>query len=170
MKRYIVMAFVLSACGAITAPLVATRTQNQVGEKGGGGTTQTCSKAVSALDASRVLIHLFENDLDSQRQVVADVNGDGAVSIPDALLILQKAVGRIDRFPVADLCASDAAFFPDPQPGCAATSVEEPGINPDGSCRKGSITTFVQGDRTDCDFLALVWGDVTANWVPGCPL
>ena len=169
MKRLVagsLVAVALAACGVAVAPRFVARTQH---ERAAGGAA-TCPKAVSALDASRVLISLFEADLDPMQQVVADVNGDGAVSVPDALLILHKAVGRIDRFPIADLCASDAAFFPDPQPGCAATSVEEPGINPDGSCRKGSITTFVQGDRTGCDFKALVWGDVTMNWVPGCPL
>ena len=38
--------------------------------------------------------------LTNEQRVLANVDGDGAINAKDALLILKKAVNKIDKFPV----------------------------------------------------------------------
>ena len=42
----------------------------------------------------------IDSNLTAEQSAAADVDGDGKVSVTDALLILQKSVGKIQSFPV----------------------------------------------------------------------
>ena len=53
---------------------------------------------------------------DANQRLAADVTGDGTVSALDATRILQRQVGLLPRFVVADRCNSDWVFRPMPGP------------------------------------------------------
>ncbi|MCK6553443.1 hypothetical protein L6Q96_02485 [Candidatus Binatia bacterium] len=121
--------------------------------------------AVSALDASYVLQSVVgSRTLTAGQQLAGDVSGNGTLSAFDASLILQRSVGLIARFPVAVTCDSDWAFEPLAVPG-AGLEVVPPLMTP-GTCRMGAVqyrplSTDVEGQ----DFAAVVFGDVTGNWI-----
>ncbi|MCK6555245.1 dockerin type I domain-containing protein [Candidatus Binatia bacterium] len=121
---------------------------------------------ISALDASYVLQRVVGSRTFTTEQTVAcDVTGNGSVSALDASRILQYVVGLISRFDVANNCASDWVFFPNPAPE-ANQSVSAAIISP-GTCQRSRIVfdplaTSAGGQ----DFVAALFGDCTMNWQP----
>jgi len=122
--------------------------------------------AVSSFDAQYALqAAVGLRALSPEQQLACDVSGNGSVSSFDAQLILQYAVGLIGGFPVAQMCASDWAFMPDP--ASANEQVAQPQVAP-GSCQSGAIT--FQSPMTSMhnqDFAGVLFGDCTGNWQPG---
>lgn len=122
--------------------------------------------AISSLDASFALqIRVGLREADPMQAIACDVTGNGTVSSLDASLMLQFRVGLIDRFPVADACGSDWAFFPDPA-FVPNQTVADPVIM-SGTCEPGSISYGSQAlPLVDQDFIAALFGDCTGNWQP----
>ena len=64
-------------------------------------------RSISALDAAYALQAVVGNRvLTPQQRIACDATGDGTVSALDATRILQRAIGAIATFPVADRCGS----------------------------------------------------------------
>jgi hypothetical protein len=122
--------------------------------------------SVSSLDASFALqIRVGLREADPMQEIACDVSGNGSISSLDAALLLQFRVGLIDRFPVADDCGSDWAFFPDPSVVPNQTSAD-PQIA-SGACRPGRISYDPAATAlSDQDFIAVLFGDCTGNWQP----
>jgi cysteine-rich repeat protein len=124
------------------------------------------NRGISAFDAASVLLHEQDSGGLGLLQLLAcDVNGDGAVDIADALLIVNRRVGVISRFPVAIACDSDWGFFPlpTPVPGGQVT-FPQPGAMP---CQPGEIEYDpLNGQARGQNFLAILFGDCTGNWRP----
>lgn len=121
---------------------------------------------ISALDAVFALLHEDGTPALAPLQLLAcDVNGDGSVDIADAVLIVQRRVGLIARFPVAVACDSDWVFFPVPTPVAGAQStLPQPAAPP---CQPGEIEyNPLNGQALGQDFLAILFGDCTGNWQP----
>ena len=57
--------------------------------------TETSRKIANALQGS-----VGKITLSPEAQSRADVDGDGKITVTDSLLILQRAVVKIDKFPV----------------------------------------------------------------------
>jgi hypothetical protein len=121
---------------------------------------------VSPLDASYILEAVVEKrTFDAYQAHACDVTGNGALSSLDASRILEFVVNKIDRFPIAELCGSDWAFFPQPAPA-ANQSIVDPQIGA-GACQPGSIAWDPLAEAaSDQDFLAALYGDCTGNWQP----
>ena len=121
--------------------------------------------AVTALDAAYVLTYVAGlRTLDDDQRLAADVTGDGTVSALDGTRILQFAAGCITRFAVADACGSDWVFRPSPTAVPGQTPVP-PQITA-GSCALGAITyEMVTPPIAGQDFVAILFGDVTGNWM-----
>jgi hypothetical protein len=146
--------------------------------------------AVTALDAVRVLQYSAGLlNFDGTQRLAADVTGNGTVSALDAARILQFQAGLLGRcgttkiitcataancppgetceqhFAAADACGSDWMFVPIVTPATGQTVIQ-PEINA-GTCQPGAITyapTVVP--QTDQDFVGILLGDTTGNWVP----
>ena len=119
----------------------------------------------SASDAMCVLEAVVGRRLLSAGQhVAADVDGDGLVTVLDAVLILQHAAGRLPRFPVAQQCGSDWAFLPLPTAGNGALDTS-PAITTN-SCQPGTITQPLVNVASGDDFAAVPFGDCTGSWQP----
>jgi hypothetical protein len=121
---------------------------------------------VSALDAALTLLHeAGTQSLGPLQQLACDVNGDGTVDVADALLIVARRVGLIARFPVAEACDSDWAFYPMPTPVVGGQStLPAPGALP---CQPGEIAYDpLSGQALGQNFLAILFGDCTGNWQP----
>src|SRR5262249_42669124 len=121
--------------------------------------------AITALDASWILQAVAGmRTFDANQRLAADVTGDGTVSALDATRILQRQVGLLPRFVVADRCSSDWAFVP--MPGAAD---HQRLIQPQVSatmCRHGAIAYEpLSGLAVGQDFLGILYGDTTGNWV-----
>jgi hypothetical protein len=97
--------------------------------------------------------------------LACDVNGDGGVDVADAVLIVNRRVGLISRFPVAVACDSDWGFFPLPTPAAGGQSTfPEPGAIP---CQPGEIEyNPLTGQALGQNFLGILFGDCTGNWRP----
>lgn len=130
------------------------------------------SAAVSALDAAFILQQVAQlRQLDDTQRLACDVTGDGQLSALDAARILQFNVGQIARLPVADTCAGDWLFVPDPDPP-QSQAVVDPVVGA-GVCSGGRIMIADLLGETDAqNFRALRFGDCTGNWqsAPGAPL
>ena len=120
--------------------------------------------AVSALDAAWVLQALAGlRSFDAMQARACDTSGNGALSALDATYILQRAVGAIDRLPVAIQCGSDFAFTPT-APAPPAGRVVTPQVS-GGVCQPGAIELEpLLGDAVGLDFSAAAFGDCTGNW------
>lgn len=122
--------------------------------------------AFSAFDASLILlddagVQLITNTL---QFLACDVNGDGALDVADAVLIIRRRVGLISQFPVAAACSSDWVFSPMPTP--AAGSVSTP-PDPGPVCVAGSIAySPLSGQAHGQNYAAMLLGDCSGNWRP----
>ncbi len=116
---------------------------------GGGGT------AVGALDAAWALqVAVGARTLGDVQRLACDVSGNGSVTSYDAAQILQLLVGRMERFPVADACASDWLF---------AARGALPSIG-GGTCTPATLELDdLRTSVTNADFSAAVFGDCTLN-------
>jgi hypothetical protein len=112
--------------------------------------------AVSALDAAWALqAAVGARALDDMQRLACDVTGNGTVSSLDASRILQRLIGALERFPIAEACGSDWAF-------AAATAA--PPSNPPNTCAAASIRlNDLTGDVTGVDFAGAVFGDCTLS-------
>ncbi|MCK6556333.1 dockerin type I domain-containing protein [Candidatus Binatia bacterium] len=121
---------------------------------------------IGALDAVFVLQSVAgTRTLDANQRLAADVTGNGSISALDAARILQKAVGMIDRLPVATTCNSDWLFVP--APAAAANRHAIPPAIGGGGCQPGAIAyTPLAGPANGQDFAGILIGDVTGNWIP----
>jgi uncharacterized protein YkwD len=129
----------------------------------GGGALGT---AVSALDATYALqLVAGLRSFSPQQSLACDVTGNGSVTAFDATLLLQRAVGLIDDFPVTTSCGSAWAFIPTAPPVAGQTLIQPlPGA---ASCTPGAIAyQTLAGSRDSQDFAAVVFGDCTGNWRP----
>lgn len=124
--------------------------------------------AVSSLDASAILQHVVGlQTLDPMRRLACDVTGNGFLSSLDAARVLQLRVGLLTHLPVAIDCGSDWGFFPVPVPTPNQTSTDFEPANP---CQPGGISYQpLAGVAEGQDFLALLFGDCTGNWMPATP-
>jgi hypothetical protein len=122
--------------------------------------------SVSSLDASFALqIRVGLLEADALQEIACDVSGNGSISSLDASLMLQFRVGLLNRFPVADACGSDWAFFPDPAAAPNQT-LADPQIAI-GTCEPGAIIYDPPvTSLSDQDFIAVLFGDCTGNWQP----
>jgi hypothetical protein len=121
---------------------------------------------VSALDAGYVLQAVAGlRALDATQTLACDVTGDGTLSALDASRILQRAVGMLARFPVAEVCESDFIFLPIPAAPIAGRTV--PFRAGGAACTPGAIELEpVTEDVGGLDFIAAAFGDCTGNWQP----
>jgi glucose/arabinose dehydrogenase len=138
-----------------------------------GGTWQVAARkagdrrgAVSALDAAYVLQAIAGRRVfDAQQTLAADGNGDGVISMVDAVRILELSVGGLAQLPSAQLCGSDWLFAPAPA-GAPNQTLLQPAFA-GGGCVRGAITySPLAGDPTGQNFQAILLGDPTGNWRP----
>lgn len=121
---------------------------------------------ISALDAALALLHDEGTEpLGALQLLACDVNGDGLVDVADAVLIVQRRVGLIARFPVAVVCDSDWGFYPLPTPVAGGQpTLPQPGTI---ACQPGQIEYDpLSGQALGQNFLAILFGDCTGNWQP----
>jgi hypothetical protein len=128
--------------------------------------TGEINDAVSSLDASFALqIAVDLMSADPIQQLACDVTGNGSITSFDAARMLQFRVGLIPQLPVAVLCGSDWLFLPD-----AAATQNQTQIDPvlsTSSCVLGRIAFDpLVGFAADQDFIAVLFGDCTGNWMP----
>ena len=119
---------------------------------------------ITAFDASYVLqAQVGLRALTPTEIFACDITGNGNLSSFDAAQILQFRVGTLSRFPVAEACESDWAFFPMP-----ATAANQTLIQPQvtaGTCQGGAIVLDpLLEPAQDQDFQAILFGDCTGNW------
>jgi len=121
---------------------------------------------ISTLDAVYILEAISgQLLLDSNQLLAADVTGNGSLSPLDASRILQIKSGAITRFDVAQTCNSDWIFIPVPSP-TANQMVTLPHLST-GVCQPGSIGYApLTSTAAHQDFLAILFGDCTGNWMP----
>jgi hypothetical protein len=121
-------------------------------------------QAVSPLDAAYILQHITrQRALDPTQQLACDVTGDGQLSALDAARLLQFSVGQIAHLPVADTCAGDWLFVPEPNPPQSQAVVDP--IVGGGTCSGGKIMIDELLDEADAqNFRAVLFGDCTGNW------
>jgi hypothetical protein len=148
-----------SSSAYVVAPLPAGSwqlTPRKLGDLNGG---------VSALDGAHVLQRVAGLRAFTPFQVRAcDVTGDGTCSSLDGTRILQF-VADLQNFEAAAECNSDWLFLPLASPAPNQT-ITQPQLMTD-SCTMGSISYDPLVDSAGGqDFIAVLLGDVTGNWVP----
>ena len=115
--------------------------------------------AVGPYDASLILMHTVQLiQLTPYQMIAADVTGNGTVSAMDASYVLRYYVGLISGFPID----KDWKFVP----------VSFPINNTNWATAPDSIRYQpLNGDKTDQDFVGIVYGDPSGNWTaPSSPL
>jgi hypothetical protein len=114
--------------------------------------TGASAHAVAPYDAAMILMSTVKLiSLTPYQKISADVSGNGSVSALDASYILRYYVGLIPKFPVG----KDWTFVP--------TSF--PINNTNWSTAPDSIRYQpLNSDKTNQDFVGIVFGDVTGNW------
>lgn len=119
---------------------------------------------IGVLDAVSVLQAVVGlNTLNALQQRACDVDGDGRVTVTDAVRILQYAVGMIPQFPVTDRCGWDWLFVPNPLP-IAGEQVLQPQVS---TCQPGALTLpALTGSLANQDFVGILIGDCSGNWQP----
>ncbi len=119
---------------------------------------------IGVLDAVSVLEAVVGlNTLNALQQRACDVDGDGSVTVTDAVRILQYTVGLIQQFPVTDQCGWDWLFVPNPLP-IAGEQVVQPQVS---TCQPGGITLPALTSSLDKqDFVGILVGDCSGNWQP----
>lgn len=120
---------------------------------------------VSALDAGYVLQAVVAKRIfDAYQTMAGDVTGNGSLSSLDAARILEFNVAKIARFPVAEKCSSDWAFFPEATGATWLVEAIDPMVDEQG-CRRGALVLEVTGaDLRGADFAGVLFGDCTGNW------
>jgi len=121
-------------------------------------------EAVSALDAVHVLQSIVgQRGFGANQTRACDVSGNGRLTSLDAALILQRTVGAITRFPVAERCGSEWCFVPEP-----AVVPNQVVTLPDATqCRPGTIRIDPLVDEAAAqNFSAILFGDCSGNWQP----
>jgi len=125
----------------------------------GGNYTLTPSKigelgtSISPFDASMILrfsVGLIE--LTPYQKIAADVSGNGNISPYDASYVLRYSVGLITEFPVG----SDWTFVP------ASFTISETNWN---TAPDNISYSHLNADQTDQDFMGIIYGDVSGNWL-----
>jgi len=109
--------------------------------------------SISPFDASQILQSIVGIiSLEPYQLIAADVSGNGSVSAFDASYILQYTVGLISEFPIG----KSWTFIP------AAFEISEENWNtaPDSISFEP-----LNSDTLNQDFVGIVLGDVTGNWV-----
>ncbi len=121
------------------------------------------AQAVSSLDAAYVLQHVVGlRELTGAARVAADVTADGTVSGLDATRLLQYELNLIPQLPVSSSCGSDFGFLPVDHE-IAARQLADPQIS-QGACAPGAAIIDLADAVEQQDFVAVVFGDCTANW------
>ena len=122
--------------------------------------------AITALDAAQVLqVIAGTRTFDANQRLACDVTGNGTLSSLDAANILQRQVGLLPRFAVANKCDSDWLFIPTATAG-AGRRLIQPSIT-SATCQRGAIAYEpLTADQTQQDFLGILFGDCTGNWAP----
>lgn len=110
--------------------------------------------AVGPYDASLILMHTVQLiQLTPYQMIAADVTGNGTVSAMDASYVLRYYVGLISGFPID----KDWEFVP------VSFSIN----NTNWATAPDSIRYQpLNGDKTDQDFVGIVYGDPSGNWAP----
>ncbi len=128
--------------------------------------TGEAGQAIGALDAVYVLQAVVgQRTLSPEQEIACDVSGNGTLSVLDAALILQYAVGTTTTFPVAQACGSDWAFFPAAAP-VPNQLLLQPQVSAQ-SCQAGAIGFRPLAAPADSqDFSAALFGDCTGHWQP----
>ncbi len=123
--------------------------------------------AITSLDASQVLqVVSGLRTFSSQQKLACDVTGNGTLSTLDASRILQRQVGLLSRFAVADQCDSDWIFEPKQNPAGNQRRIM-PAVS-NGTCQRGAFAYEpLAGDAAQQDFAAILFGDCTGNWAHG---
>jgi hypothetical protein len=122
--------------------------------------------AITALDAAQVLqVVAGTRTFDARQRLACDVTGNGTLSSLDAANILQRQVGLLPRFAVANKCDSDWLFDPVATPGTGRRLI--PPVITSTSCQRGAIAYEpLAGDQTQQNFVGILFGDCTGNWQP----
>lgn len=123
--------------------------------------------AITALDATLILQFVAgSEDFSADQTLAGDVTGDGTISTLDATRILQFQSGDLLRLPIAEECGTDWAFRPAPLliPNQTLVPPETGGV----LCVKGAIVygQMFTPPATGQDFVAILFGDTTGNWMP----
>ena len=126
--------------------------------------------AVTTLDATWIIQFISATrDFSDDQVLAADVTGDGTISTLDATRILQFQDGTRLRFEVAEKCGSDWAFRPNPLliPNQTLVQPDVTGLE----CQNGAIEygPMFTPPAAGQDFVAILFGDVTGNWMPAPP-
>jgi hypothetical protein len=155
------LSFVSGSGGSYNAaPLTASNWTLTPHRNGGTGL------AISTLDAVFTLQHVAGlRSLSAAQLLACDVTGDGTCSTLDATHVLQRVAGIGGPFAAATACASEWLFVPAP----AAVPNQSTSLPLLGAemCSPGEIAySPLSGGASGQDFVALVFGDVTGNWVP----
>ncbi len=124
---------------------------------------------VTALDAAHILQAVAGlRRLDASQALACDTTGNGTLSTVDATRILEFSVGMRARLPVAQACASDWLFLPEPA-AAAGQTVTQPSLH--GACTPGAVTfAALPASAAGQDFRAALFGDCTGNWQAGTAL
>jgi hypothetical protein len=148
------------ATGSYAVPDVPFATRTLQPEKSGG-----FADGISSLDAAFAQqIRVGLRTADALQTLACDVTGNGAISSLDAARIAQFKVGAITQFEVAQRCASDWLFVPDP--AAAGQTLIQPQIST-SSCQPGAIVfPPLMSSVAGQDFIAILFGDCTGNWSP----
>ena len=126
--------------------------------------THDAGSAIGVLDAVYALqIVVGLRALSDGQRWACDVDGDGNVTVTDAVRILQYAVGIIQQFPVTDRCGWDWLFLPDP----ALIAGEQVLLPQLSTCQPGSVTLPpLTASVAKQDFVGILLGDCSGNWQP----
>jgi Cohesin domain len=122
--------------------------------------------AITPFDAALVARQVVGlSNLTPNQILSGDVSGNGTLSSLDAAQIAQFSVGLIAQFGVAGLVGSDWAFVPTPQPEPNQSStVPIPAAGIPGSIAYSPLVESAENQ----DFVAILFGDVSGNWLPAC--
>ena len=126
--------------------------------KYGNPRASDANNGISSLDASvigRAAASLLT--LSPNQSLAADVTGDGTISALDASYVGRYAAGVVDHVPVATATGSDWLFL-----RCDAYAY--PG--PSGCVPPVHLFTPIGGIEANLGFYAILYGDVTGNWLP----
>jgi hypothetical protein len=141
------------------APVTITVDARKLGDLGS-------PPAISSLDAAQVLQTIAGlRTFTTHQRLACDVTGNGTLSTLDASRILQRQVGVLSRFAVAEQCDSDWLF--DPLTSSASDPRRIAPLVANGTCQNGALVYEpLANDKTAQDFAAILFGDCTGNWAP----
>jgi hypothetical protein len=125
------------------------------------------ASAIDPFDASLNAQHVVGLiTLTGNQRLAADATGNGFLTSFDSARIAQFSVGLIAQLPVAVVNGSDWSFVPSAQaePN-QQVSNPFPAGNQQGRIRYSPIVESAENQ----DFLAILYGDVSGNWVGVCP-